>query len=195
MSQFNKNTVIYSVEDLQKLVLRAKDGDKESFSKLYQAYFNPIYRYVYSRTHNKDKTDDVVQVVFIKWYNSIQSYNLQTSPLQYLFVIARRVLFDLKDESIVSSLDDENAKYVDLKDETAPQDEIIDIRITTAQVVEQMKSLSDLHREVINLHFFAELSTEEIASILNKKESAVRQIKHRALVALRDLTKKFNEKS
>ena len=187
MSHLNKNTVIYNVEEIKSLVKEAKDGNHASFTKLYNAFFTPVYRYVFSRIHDKDKSDDIVQVVFIKWYNALPTYEMRVSPLQYLFVIARRLLIDNYGGTQFSSLDEEN--HPEIVDDSKPQDEVLDIRITTDQVLAQFKHLSELHQEVLRLHFFAELSTEEIAKLLGKKEPAIRQIKHRALTSLRELTK------
>lgn len=187
MSHPNKKEVIYSVEEVKMLVKEAKGGNHASFTKLYGAYFTPVYRYIFSRVHDKDRTEDIVQMVFIKWYNALPTYEMRVSPLQYLFVIARRLLIDNYGGVQFSSSDEES--FPETVDETPLQDEILDVRITTEQVVEQFKHLSELHQEVIRLHFFAELSTEEIAQLLNKKEPAIRQIKHRALLSLRELTK------
>lgn len=187
MSHPNKKEVIYSVEEVKMLVKEAKAGNHASFTKLYEAYFTPVYRYIFSRVHDKDRTEDIVQMVFIKWYNALPTYEMRVSPLQYLFVIARRLLIDNYGGVQFSSSDEEN--FPETVDETQLQDEALDVRITTEQVVEQFKHLSELHQEVIRLHFFAELSTQEIAQLLNKKEPAIRQIKHRALLSLRELTK------
>ena len=54
MSHLNKNTVIYNVEEIKSLVKEAKDGNHASFTKLYNAFFTPVYRYVFSRIHDKD---------------------------------------------------------------------------------------------------------------------------------------------
>jgi RNA polymerase sigma factor (sigma-70 family) len=128
-------------------------------------------------------------MVFIKWYKALPNYELKVTPLQYLFVIAKRLLIDNYGGTDFSSLDIETVAEV--VDETQTQDEILDVKITTEKVVEQFKHLSETHQEVLRLHFFAELSTEEIAVLLNKKEPAIRQIKHRALIALRDLTQRL----
>lgn len=186
MSHLNQNPVIYSVEEVKQLVQKAKSGDHSSFTKLYNAYFTPVYRYIHSRIHDKDRSEDIVQMVFIKWYNALPNYEMRVSPLQYLFVIARRLLIDNYGVAQFSSAEEEWAS--EIADQSPLQDEVLDIRITTDQVVEQFKHLSETHQEVIRLHFFAELSTQEIAQLLNKKEAAIRQIKHRALATLRELT-------
>ena len=191
MSHLNKNTVIYSVGEVKELVKQAKSGNHSSFAKLYEAFFTPVYRYVFSRIHDKDISDDIVQTVFIKWWGSLPNYELRISPLQYLFVIARRLLIDNYGKAQFSSLDEKG--ILEIVDETPLADESLDIKITTEQVLEQFKHLSELQQEVLRLHFFAELNTEEIAQLINKKEDTVRQIKHRALTTLRVVTKSIND--
>lgn len=193
MSHFNTSPVIYNVEEVKKLVQEAKQGNHTSFTKLYNAFFTPVYRYVFSRLHDKDKTDDIVQMVFIKWYNALPSYTVHVSPLQYLFVIARRLLIDTHEVVHITSLDDDETIHISLADERALQDEVLDIKITSEQVLKYFEALSPLHQEVLRLHFFAELSTGEIATLLEKKESAIRQLKHRALESLRVLTQGIND--
>ncbi len=190
MSHLNQNPVIYSVEEIKQLVQKAKSGDHASFTKLYNAFFTPVYRYVFSRIHDKDTSDDIVQTVFIRWYNALPSYELKVSPLQYLFVIARRLLIDEYGKIQTISFDED---FDEIIDETHSIEEELDIKITTEHILSQFKNLSETHQEVLRLHFFGELTTEEIARILEKKEPAIRQIKHRALIALRELTKNINE--
>jgi len=191
MSHFKNFDVIYSVKEIKKLVEEAQKGGDSSFTKLYNAFFTPVYRYVFSRVNDKDIADDLVQIIFIRWYKALPGYELQVSPLQYLFIIARRLLIDKYKEVDVFSLDEES--YIEIQDPSMLHDEVLNTKITTEHILGEFKNLSILHQEVLRLHFFAELTTEEIATLLNKKEPAIRQIKHRALTALRELTKRFNE--
>lgn len=183
MSHFNKESVIYSVGELKELVLEAKAGNKSSFEKLYNAFFTPLYRYVFSRTNDKEKTEDIVQVTFVRWYNSLESYSFQVSPLQYLFVIAKRLIIDDGRKKETLSLDENLAE--ELVDETTESfEERLDVKITSDVVLQELKHLGETQQEVLRLYFFAELSLREIAQILEKEEAAVRQIKHRAIKTL-----------
>ena len=190
MSHTNENEVIKSVGDIKILVEKAKKGDHASFAALYNIYLTPLYRYVFSRTKDKDKSDDIVQKVFLKWYESLPRYELRHSPLQYLFVIARNEIIDEGSRKETVPLPDEDI----FSDEKSLEEEI-DVHLTVERIIEELGNLPYVDQEIINLHFFAELSTKEMSEILGKKEDNIRQMKVRALARLKKHLQNLHEKN
>lgn len=190
LSQNNNSSVIYSVEDIQRLVTQAKRGDKESFALLYQHFLTPLYRYVLSHCKDVSLTDDVCQTTFLRFYTSLDRYQLKETPLVYLFTIARRILInehqkmkpDLYDDEMFESFHDEHDFVSD-----------IDIQITYKNIEVFIDELSEGEQEVLSLFYKGELSIQEIASLLEKTEDWVRQVKHRALKKLQAKVKNIYE--
>ena len=176
--------------DIIHLVDNAKKGNKEAFASLFNLYYTPVYRYIMSRSKDQNLALDISQDVFIKWYQSLSRYELPsspnaTSPLSYLFTIAKRLMINngLKKHSVSMP---ENADEF-LKSEDLSADYLSDIKLTIDQIYSYFDQISDHEREFIELKYLSELDNKEISEIMNKSVDALRQIEHRALKKLRQL--------
>ena len=99
LSQNPKRPVIGSVgdgetDDLRSLILAAKKGDTEAFGVVYETLFSPLYRYVFSRSRDKELTNDICQQAFLRFFQALPGYEPDKSPLAYLFTIAKHVLIN-----------------------------------------------------------------------------------------------------
>jgi RNA polymerase sigma-70 factor (ECF subfamily) len=194
LSQNNSSPVIIDAGDhkaLKNLVLQAKKGDTEAFGLLYTTLYVPLYRYVISKSHDTELANDVCQQVFLKFYEALDSYEPEKSPLAYLFTIAKRLLinhkekkaFDFFDETFLETYDDESITILEENH----------IRHLALNIVSYLPSLTDDEAEVIRLYFFAELSYKEISEAMEKEEAYLRKIKERALKKLRILTSHLHD--
>jgi RNA polymerase sigma-70 factor (ECF subfamily) len=193
LSQNNNRTVIESVGDsvaVKTLIIKAKKGDKNAFGELYTILYKPLYRYVYSRSSDEDLALDLVQQTFLKFYEALDSYEPEKSPLAYLYTIAKRLLinhwekktFEPFDETLLDTLKEDDLFLDD-----------IHVRNLADTINSFLPRLTDDEQEVIRLYFYAELEYKEIAVILSKEEPTIRKIKERALKKLRVLTTHLNE--
>ncbi len=178
------------MNDIQKTVERAKQGDHEAFSLLYSEYYVPVYRYIYARVKRKEQTEDLVQDVFVKIYKSVGSLNPQAaSPLAYFYTIARNTLIDhWRKKTIQSESDDEFLASIPDPSPTAL--EAARLREDADLLRACLSKLTAEQQEAVTLRYVSELSNKEIAAIMDKNETAVRQLQVRAL---RTLGKLFNE--
>jgi RNA polymerase sigma factor (sigma-70 family) len=193
LSQNPKSTVNIDVEDyqtLQKLVLQAKQGDKESFEVLYNTFITPLYRYVLSRTKDVPEAEDICQTTFLQFYQALPRYEMTTSPLAYLFTIAKRRMINqaLKMTSVPYENEDLEQEHddTDIVEETH-------VAFLAERIDSYLEHLTKDEQEVIRLHYYSELEHKEIAAILEKEEAYIRQIKSRALKKLRALTNHLYE--
>jgi RNA polymerase sigma-70 factor (ECF subfamily) len=196
LSQNNSSSVIEGVGDslaLKNLILSAKAGNKEDFGKLYSLLYVPLYRYVISKCHDNDLAVDICQQSFLRFYEALNDYEPEKSPLAYLFTIAKRLLinhsekktFESFDETLLESYHDTSS---DILDETH-------IKNLSESINTYLPSLSSDEQEVIRLFFYAELSYKEIHDVLEKEEAYIRKIKERALKKLRILTSHLHEQN
>jgi RNA polymerase sigma factor (sigma-70 family) len=65
-----------------------KAGDIDRYGHLVDAYEPAIRRYIRTRLFDRDHTDDLVQLVFIKFYKSIGLFDDSRPVLPYLYAIA-----------------------------------------------------------------------------------------------------------
>lgn len=83
-----------SNESLETLIYKAKNGDKTAFSTLYTELYTPLFRFVKSRTNNHEKSLDICQETFLKWYKSLDTYEIKMKPLSYLMMISMRLIIN-----------------------------------------------------------------------------------------------------
>lgn len=194
LSQNNNKPVINSVggfEELKSLVLSAKKGDNQAFEEVYTQLYTPLYRYVISKCHDKELTEDICQQTFLRFYEALDVYEPNKSPLAYLFTIAKRLLINHHEKK--SSISFDETLFETTADNSVDILKETHINLLAKSINEYLPALTLDEREVIRLYFYAELGYKEISTIIEKEESGIRKIKERALKKLRFLTKHLYE--
>ncbi len=176
-------------DDPRELILLAKNGNEAAFERLYDLYYNPVFRYLFIRTKEKRQAEDLTQAVFIKVYNTIGRFELTSSdPLSFFFTVARTTLIDhFRKEKHSPVFDDEVIKA--RQDNEHDPHNHANIRESEDVIRQAMRELTEDQKEIITLKFLNDLSNKEIAEITGKKEEAIRQLQLRALRKLRDYFK------
>jgi RNA polymerase sigma-70 factor (ECF subfamily) len=175
------------MNNIHDLFEKAKTGDTDAFSTIYQEYYSPVFKYLYYRTQNKELSEDLAQDVFVKTLASVSTFQItDKSPLAYLYTIARNTLIDWRRKKKTISLSDEELIDVVSENEPSPEDAFI-VATNKDLVRECLAQLNDDQREIVSLKFLDELSNKEIAEITGKREDAIRQIQVRGLRALAKL--------
>jgi len=170
------------LEDERSLVQRAKQQDEVAFAKIYESYFDKIYRYLVLKTGDRTEAEDLTQQVFLKVVQQIGSFNWRGAPFSaWLFRIAHNQMVDY--------LRQQNKRHSLPLNENIPSNEdpahMAETRQGIEQVLEATKKLTAAQQEVISLRFSADLSTREVARIMNRSEGAVKALQHSAIIALR----------
>ena len=164
------------------LVLSAQRGDRDAFAQLYEANVERIYRYLLSRLTEPADAEDVTSEVFMQAMKSLPSYKSRGTPLlAWLFRIAHNqaVNYMRKRARRKETLLMETAAAHD-----SPEEEVLE-KVRLGEVVGAMGALTELQRQVLDLRFAADLSIAEVASVMNRKEGAVKALQFSALRVLR----------
>src|SRR3990172_6295416 len=83
------------VQDEADLVRRAQQKDQEAFARLYEGYFDKIYRYIVIKIGNEMEAEDMTQQVFLNALQSISSFRWQGVPFSaWLYRIAHNQVVD-----------------------------------------------------------------------------------------------------
>ena len=184
--------------DLIAVIARAKTGDTEAFSYLYQEFYTPVYRYVYFRLgRSKESAEDVTQEVFLKVYTSFGSYAYSgKSPLAYFYTVAKNILIDRsrKKQIQLVPLDDDDNILEQIPDSVLDANEQLMREEEARGLREKIALLSPDQQDVILLRFIDGLSTKEVANILGKNEAAVRQLQSKGLKSLRTILNTHEKK-
>lgn len=161
------------------LVHQAQSGDSEAFAQLYDAYLERVYRYVFFRVSDDQTAEDLCSQVFLKAWEGLERYQKNGSPfVAWLYTIAHNLVIDhyrTRKESV--GLDE----IVPLASEDESLDEQVGASFDLQIMREVLEFLNEEQQQVLTLRFIAELSTEEIAKAMGKREGAVRALQMRAL--------------
>ncbi len=167
----------------EKLVKAAAEGDEAAFSQLYDTYLDSIYRFVYLRVEDRQTAEDITSNVFLRSWEKLDKYQFRGVPFRaWLFRIARNAVIDhyrTRKETApleaVINTHDESAISVSTK---------VSLQIEAEKVVASMQQLTEDQRNVLTLKVVHGFSTEEVAKTLGKRQGAVRALQMRGLQAL-----------
>ncbi len=171
------------MEDIKVLLLRAKSGDKDAFGQAYQAYFAPIFRYLYFRLKDKQEAQDLTQTVFIKVFKNLDDYRIQGQPLAYFFTVARNTLIDYQRKKKEVKIEDEEKI-----EEVQNQEELMQSQFLWQKIMAVFPNLPEDQQEIMTLKFINHLSNQEISEITGKSLGNIRQIQCRAIAKIKELT-------
>lgn len=165
------------------LVLEAQKGDLGAFGRVYDAYFDRVFRYVFARIGHRAEAEDLAADVFVKALQAIGSYSPRGAPFSaWLFRIAHNLVVDhlrRRARRPTEELDER------LPLTGPPPDEQVAQILTMDHVRDAMKDITDAQQRVIALRFAADLSIAETAQIMGKSEGAIKALQHSAVQALR----------
>lgn len=160
---------------------------------LYNECFKKIANYAFARIGDTTEAEDIASDVFIKALDALKTYQDRGIPMRsWLFKIAHNLVVDhlaRKGKQKVVPLD----TATDIPEEDDPVN-TAETNLEMERVNRAMSNLTEEQREVVNLRFFSGLSSKEVASLMNKKDGAVRQMQFEALAKLRNALNQGNSK-
>lgn len=163
------------------LVHLAQAGNVDAFGELYERHAPAIFRYLFARVSDRQQVEDMTNEVFVRVWDALPNYEQRGVPFKsYLFRVAHNLLVGFYRKFRHSLPLYENTARAKENPE-----ELAETRIAWEGAMEALEILPAHYRRVLELRFFAGLSSKEIGQVLGKTAGAVRVTQHRALVALR----------
>lgn len=159
----------------------------EDFLRLYDEYYEKVFRYILYRCGEQQTAEDLTAHVFMRALDRLEQYRSERAPIgAWLFAIARNLVSDtLRVQSRKAYLPLEKAG--DRRDETPSPEEHLLRTEQQLQLVEALAALDERERDLLSLKFGARLTNRRIAALLKMSESNVAVIVYRALRRLRAL--------
>lgn len=159
----------------------ARNGDREAFSHLVEAYQVPVYNLAYRMLGDAWEAEDAAQETFLRAYTRLHTYREDKPFGPWLLAIAAHHCIDrLRRRRIRwlswEELGSQGSPPAGLGN---PEEEAIR-REEEAEVQALLATLTPENRALIVLRYWHGLSCREIASILGLSESAVKTRLHRA---------------
>jgi RNA polymerase sigma-70 factor (ECF subfamily) len=174
-------------------LVRGARTDADALGRLYELYYERIFRFCVYRLFNKDIAEDVTSTVFLQVARGIHRFEGRTERDfgNWLYAIAanqanafirkssrRKKLLENAADSITTSA----------IENTNPSSEP-----DWPNVYAAILKLKPEHQTIVTLRFFENFSYEQMSEILNVKEATLRVTLHRILNQLRNqLTSVFD---
>ena len=160
-------------------------GDKKSFEDIVIRHKDKLIYFIYRYVKNIDIAEDLAQDVFVYLLIHKEKYDFNYALKTYLFTIAKsKSLNYLKREKRIVQIN-ENDVY-DLQE--LEEKVFLNERKNNLQMA--IKQLKPEYREAVYLADIEELSYKEIGEIMNKSESGIKVLIHRARKNLEGIVRK-----
>ena len=169
----------------KRLVKELLHGDALALQKLYKMYSPKLYRFIYGAIKDHDDTEDILQTVFIKLWDSHEKLRTDTCFEAFLMTITRNTVYNFfKQRYNQRTLSENLAKQAGKVE--PPSDELL-IKSELFGLLQQLvDSLPTKRREIFILNRFKGYTYREIAEMLNISENTVDTQMRKALETLKD---------
>jgi len=158
-------TPALSDEEIVTLIIQ---GNKDLFGELIDRYEAKLTRYVLRFTQHDEDVSDIIQVVFIKAYTNLQSFDTSRSFNSWIYRIAHNesvTLLKKNSNQKVSFIDFDTFFPHPFAPETA-DDKALSQELKDILEV-SLATIAPKYREVLVLYYYEELSYQEIADVLH----------------------------
>lgn len=165
-----------------------RQGDRQAFDRLFLALYEPLCRYAFSFLNDWEETEEVVQNVFLKLWESRSTLAIHTSLKSYLFTATHNACINQIQHYKVRQ------KYLDYVLAQELQSDTSDRVIADELHALIEKSISDLPEQrqlIFKMSRYEGLKYKEIAEQLNISVKTVEAQMGKALSTLRDLLKDY----
>jgi RNA polymerase sigma-70 factor (ECF subfamily) len=162
------------------LVKKAKN-DNVAFAELYDKYFPQIYGFIFKRIGQKEITEDIVSIVFIKVFTHLSDYKKKDCSFRsWLYRIAVNTIIDYHRKHSVKkeiAVDE----FPEIVDDSQDQEQILHKMENQRIVQSLLDKMPGAYQKILQLKFFSELSNLEIAEVLDISPNNVGVLLYRAL--------------
>lgn len=151
---------------------------------IFEKFFERVFRYVFSRTNNRQAAEDLTSQIFLKILEALPRYESRRPLAAWIFTIARNTLIShyrftyhhpmqsLEDAGLIESIpahgpgghSDYTDRYIDLE--------------------KAINRLPIKDRDLLNLRYASDLTFNEMGDLLGKSPEAVKMAVHRILQKL-----------
>ena len=164
-------------------------GEQAAFSQLMQVYVKRLVNYGHKFSGDQEFIKDCVQELFLELWQYRYRLSATDSVKGYLFVSLRRRIARSNQQNHIfrsaTSLDEELPFHVCFDVQTEWIESEME-RLQIEQLNQLVNALPNRQKEIIYLKFHQNLSTADMAAVLNIQPQTAANLLHRAIVSLRN---------
>ena len=156
-------SIFYSSFTLEELLLRIKEDDHRAFDELYAKTWKQLYIKTYSKLKIEDLAKDIVQEVFVDFWNKRHVRDIQNVQAYLMQAVKFKVLDEFR-KSRYEFVEIDN--FIEhLREDTDADSQLISKEFFSA-LKQWMEKLPDKRREIFKLKYEDGLTNKEIAEKL-----------------------------
>lgn len=158
---------ILNTQTDEEIVIEIKKGDKEKFGILINRYVEKLKRYARKFIQDKVDIEDLVQDVFIKAYQNIQSFDESRKFSPWIYRIAHNEFVNQIRKKITQKiLPIDFDTFFSHPEALEKADTDTEAFFTEKILEEYLNKLDPKYREVLVLYFYEEMDYKQIGEVL-----------------------------
>jgi len=184
LSQYGELSVyIVNAAGLETDMLISCSEQEEKINRIYEAYKQLMLYAAYQILENREDAEDALQMAMLGICRNASQIDEKASEQKirsYVVTAAQNAAYSIQRSQVRhcsrdTSLDELHEKAGDVIADERSFIEMLAIQERYREVVEAIRNLPELYREVMFFHYVEEQSIQTIAKRLGRKEDAVRQ--------------------
>lgn len=152
------------------ITMAVAEDIRREFLALYDRETNSLFRHVFLRCRDRERSKDIVQEAFCRVWSSLARGAAIEQPRAFLYRVARNVMIDMarkKREALFAESDDADLFEDHAMTGKAEED------AEYGRALEAIATLSREYREAFTMRFVDDFSPKEIAEILGVSANVV----------------------
>lgn len=159
----------------------------DHFLSVYNEYNQPIFRYLTIKIWDRELAKDLLQDVFMRFWNYIDKGGEIDEIKPFLYRVARNIVIDqIRKKKPVYSLDNIIEEGMDFGDEENPIQTHEDQNFAK-DIIPKLDRLEDDYKEILMMKYMDDLTISEISEILEIPANTVSVRLHRAHTKLKKI--------
>lgn len=154
----------------------------DPFDRIYQTYFDPVYRYSLSLSGNPQIAEEITQETFFRAMRSLDRFRGESTLKSWLCAIAKNLWLSERRRKASLPIDD----AAPLPDPSMGPEEAIARQDESMRVHRLLHHLEEPYREVFTLRTLGQLSFRDIGELFGKSENWACVVYHRARAKIRE---------
>ena len=160
----------------EKIIQAVLEGRKEEFNNIIERYYNELFVFVHNQVNNIETTKDLLQEIFMHLFTKLHKYDSNKASFRtWMYKVSSNYLINYFRKNKVQEVIYEDFNMFadnekDILQEMIQKDDV-------SSILHIMKKiLNKKHYQVMMLHFFSEVTVDEIADSLSIAPKTVRNI-------------------
>ncbi|MEL6416212.1 MAG: sigma-70 family RNA polymerase sigma factor [Pseudomonadota bacterium] len=175
-------------DDLAVLLQRVAEKDKSAFRDLYGATSSRLMALLMKQLGSEQEASDALQLVYMALWKRANRYNPDKGKaMTWMIVVARNTAIDVMRRRRFNLVSDDAVQ--EMEDGAPSMLEREMLRSTRAVLSEHLETLPEKQKEVLQLHYFEDLTFDEVAVRMNASPNTTRSWGRRGMINLRQKLK------